>query len=740
MFVSVEIRGNSRPYKEVLKDTYDLRWNSNSKCYGGQMKVNGRKIENLTQFAEIFDLKLSIDGVTVTFGNGEEEEDEEVQTVEFDDSLLGKMGNEQAGENQLLGYSHISLDETDMPTNDFQPYFDNTRFPQPRKEQQQILPHAVQAIKDGYKNVIIECPTGSGKSALAMMLPKIFNSPAYVVTHLKGLQEQYLKEMPFMRNVMGKGNYDCELDLEPGCIDEKVAQKALDKNKLGLKHDTHGCRANLAPCTLIRGFQCPYKTPRKKDNKYDWSANPESMCDYFGALTEAQNAHYFVSNMSYLMGLNMAGSNMIPQRPLLIVDEAHQLSSAMTSMFSLDFSVKIIEKLLDLPTHQEVLEASETEREGLQEIRTAMLKPWHPQTKSWGFPQIPSITTHTTDEVRKKGSVVWAAYFESLVKLVKQKLARKEYDEERIKYVDNMLNKINNVIHTLKTDWENCLWQKDEEEAANYVSFKPLDIKNYSEQLMLNTGNKRIFLSGTISDIDIFCEELGLNKEETCFIQVNYSSFPLTNRPVYTSMVGGKLNYKGRTQEDFLKTAETIIEIMNTYPDKKGLILPYTDNLEKEIFETIEYLSPSLASRIMRHGKDAKERKAVFEDFNATQSNKVLISTYANQGYDGKSVDFCIVVKVPFPALGDVRTAKKMKANPDWYKMQTAIELTQMLGRVVRSKTDVGHYYIIDPAFWFHYNKGMDNTPLKKFMPEYLNKSINIYRSSTNGVKQSKIC
>ena len=64
-------------------------------------------------------------------------------------------------------------------------------------------------------------------------------------------------------------------------------------------------------------------------------------------------------------------------------------------------------------------------------------------------------------------------------------------------------------------------------------------------------------------------------------------------------------------------------------------------------------------------------------------------------------MDFCIVVKIPFPALGDVRTAKKMKANPDWYKMQTAIELTQMLGRVVRSNTDVGHYYIIDPSFWF---------------------------------------
>ena len=142
----------------------------------------------------------------------------------------------------------------------------------------------------------------------------------------------------------------------------------------------------------------------------------------------------------------------------------------------------------------------------------------------------------------------------------------------------------------------------------------------------------------------------------------------------------------------------------------------------------------------MRHGKDAKERKAVFEDFNVSHNNKVLMSTYANQGYDGKSVDFCIVVKIPFPALGDVRTAKKMKANPDWYKMQTAIELTQMLGRVVRSNTDVGHYYIIDPSFWFHYTKGMDNTPLRKFMPPYVNKSIEVYRKTCNGAKQSRIC
>ena len=33
--------------------------------------------------------------------------------------------------------------------------------------------------------------------------------------------------------------------------------------------------------------------------------------------------------------------------------------------------------------------------------------------------------------------------------------------------------------------------------------------------------------------------------------------------------------------------------------------------------------------------------------------------------------------------------------------MMTANELTQMLGRVVRSPRDIGHNYIIDPQFGF---------------------------------------
>ena len=136
----------------------------------------------------------------------------------------------------------------------------------------------------------------------------------------------------------------------------------------------------LAP--RLEVFQCPYKVPRNEKG-YDWSVDPQSLCEYFDALTTAQNADYFISNMSYLMAMNRS-SSMLRQRKFLIVDEAHQLASAMTSFYSLDFSVKVIERLLQLPSHQQVLEAAEKDREIMQKDRTKNLESWTPANSGWG--------------------------------------------------------------------------------------------------------------------------------------------------------------------------------------------------------------------------------------------------------------------------------------------------------------------------------------------------------------------
>jgi len=241
----------------------------------------------------------------------------------------------------------------------------------------------------------------------------------------------------------------------------------------------------------------------------------------------------------------------------------------------------------------------------------------------------------------------------------------------------------------------------------------------------LGLGKHRIFLSGTISDIDIYCREMGLKKSETCYIKIKYSSFPVQNRPIYTTFKGGDLSRRGRREEHYEKTAKRIIEIANQFPDQKGLILPYTDELEKNIIEAVSALDRNVADRLVTHSKNPTERDQVFENFTKSGGNQILVSTYANQGYDGGSVGFLVIPKLPFPSLGDVRIAKKLKENPNWYTMQTGVMLTQMLGRIVRSPKDHGKMYIIDPSFDYHLRSQRDGgKALREFLPSYFNEAM----------------
>ena len=678
-----------------------------------------------------------VDGQIVTTDIVEDDEDDFIDVGEYDDSKLGKLGNKSFGMMKAQKHKKIIVKHTDQPLYDVSEYFAGTRFPVPRLEQEQVVPLITQALEDGYQNIIVECPVGSGKSAMAMVVPKIFNAHAYIVTPLKGLQKQYLTEMPFMRSVMGKGNYDCELDLEPNCRSEPEAQKAVEARKMKLPMATSGCSADLAPCSNF-GFKCDYRLP-SKNKQIDWSVDRNKLCDYYGALKEAHENRFFVGNTHYLMGMNQSDAY-LKQRDLLIIDEAHTLPHNMADFYSFDLSIKKMERLLGIPTFNDIMEAIDSQAVNMQNQRNQMLKPWNPvnSPNTWGMPRIGSITPETETKRHEMGAKIWIGYLGNMIKHINEQIEKKNYDDKTIRYAINSSKHLETLIEQLKTGPKNIIWQYDNEDDPIYLNFKPLDISHLSQNLLLGLGNRRIFMSGTIADADIFMEELGLDPEMTTYIKVDYSSFPVENRPIYTSLQGGNLNRSKRSQEQYMLTAEQIVAIAKQFPDQKGLILPYTDEIEKNLVVAIEQLDRSVADRLVQHTKGAKERESVFNSFDKSGGNQILLSTYANQGYDGGSVGFCIIPKVPFPSLGDVRIVKKMKANPDWYKLQTGVMLTQMLGRIVRSPKDKGKIYILDPAFDFHLNHGYEgSTPLNQFIPTYMTEAMD--NSAAAGARQMKL-
>ena len=108
-------------------------------------------------------------------------------------------------------------------------------------------------------------------------------------------------------------------------------------------------------------------------------------------------------------------------------------------------------------------------------------------------------------------------------------------------------------------------------------------------------------MSGTILDYEIFSKELGLKEENTCFIKVDYSPFKESNRPVFSSLKGGKLSRKEKGFDSFKKTADTIAEIAAKYPDQKGLILPFTDSIEAGVVEALQQHHPLVHARLRQH-------------------------------------------------------------------------------------------------------------------------------------------
>ena len=100
--------------------------------------------------------------------------------------------------------------------------------------------------------------------------------------------------------------------------------------------------------------------------------------------------------------------------------------------------------------------------------------------------------------------------------------------------------------------------------------------------------------------------------------------------------------------------------------------------------------------------RKASERDEVLERFK--REGGVLIGPSLDRGVDLPG-DLCrvqVIVKIPFPNLGDKVVSTRMRAGGGggrWYATETARTLVQMTGRGVRGKDDWCVSYVLDRGF-----------------------------------------
>jgi len=165
-----------------------------------------------------------------------------------------------------------------------------------RPGQAEALDLVREHLDGGVRVVLLDAPTGSGKSAIGYAIARRF-APSYLVTTQKVLQDQYLSDFADLASIKGRSNYDCLV-------------APVD--------------AAHAPCLVGKLY-------------------PEcDECPYFVAKAQAQEAQVALMNGPYLLAeANFVGG--FSARRLLVIDEAHTLEQTVSDHLTVRLEPALLE-------------------------------------------------------------------------------------------------------------------------------------------------------------------------------------------------------------------------------------------------------------------------------------------------------------------------------------------------------------------------------------------------------------
>ena len=222
----------------------------------------------------------------------------------------------------------------------------NFPFNEPRLGQLDIIQDINDAIKKGYKYIILEAGTGTGKSAIATTLAKMYES-AYILTMTKQLQSQYCDEFEFPL-VKGRGNFACLNDnLESTC-------------------DIGACKTTPSSSK----FFCPFGVAKNPtldaelafEDSFGGTVfyQSDNHCHYWNQKANAVNSPITLMNYDYaIVELNYVKH--FGTRSLLILDEAHNIENKLMSTMEVTLYNRTLEKDISKVISDETLKDGELE-------------------------------------------------------------------------------------------------------------------------------------------------------------------------------------------------------------------------------------------------------------------------------------------------------------------------------------------------------------------------------------------
>ncbi len=528
-----------------------------------------------------------------------------------------------------------------------------SKFPSsytPRPLQKEIINEIDLAINEkGFKKILICAPTGSGKSHIAVTIGKALKS-SIIITAQKILQDQYVNDFPWIHPMKGKKNFPCLAlyDSKEISYEDALKNKSLlcDKGTCSWEVHDHG-KTHTEYCKFH-----PELTQFRKENsktEQEKILGHKDACYYYEQKFKALIATHSVFNYSAFFQTKRFsyGFENYLKKDCLIVDEAHEIEDQIISFIG--FEIK---------------------KSHLDEVKF----------------KFSDYSLENNNQVLYLVESLGNAYHAKI-----KQIEEDDLENEKLVYLKSTLEKIDIIVSQLKENSENVVIDtKKTHDEITHISIKPLEISNYIQEFF--DYPYQIYISATLNK-KIFCKTMGFSEDDCYFIEIPKSPFLLENRRVVFENTTTLSNNPSLSQ--WQKIYEKIHEIMSKHSTEKGLILTSSKQQCSDIFTNLP--EESAARLSVFHNDVNKTKEAILEEHKILDAD-VLLSPSLWFGVDLRDdlSRFQIIVKTPFPYLGEKRTRTKKEKNPLWYQYTTMVKILQGFGRSVRNKNDFAITYVLD--------------------------------------------
>ena len=543
--------------------------------------------------------------------------------------------------------------------------FDRLGF-KPRPGQVEAVDKILTAfIQDKKQNVILNAPTGTGKSLIGAVT-------ADALSAIKHKVDASLKS---------------SISLTATNVLSKQYATTFEKLSGGNKYLMIKGASNYK-CSALSAEQeenaeaCAWFTMVQNSGEFgDIISRHCDKCEYLKTKKLKNVIKHLTTNYSYFF-VDRMYTGKFEQRDLIIWDEAHLVNDLFSEHNAIYFSQKRLQAI---------------SQDLADNIRLTDL-------------EIAKMLKQVSADCAKKGKINetnYETYLRSLHAIYTYAKEQGTVEAERA-LRSNQMSKYSKMIRFTKKyegmackiddlfnyNYEHVFEHKEED---NSISVKPVFVGQMIDALQCADHN--LFMSATVTN-EMMVKTLHLDPAKTEFITLP-PTFPKEHKE-FIFFAPMSLNFTSLQNPETVKTLrKNVTKIVKKHIEyeERGIILTPSFKLQKEIIAELIPLTKHVKLFVHEQGQKLESILNEFKTYKG--NNAILISPAMFEGIDlaGDLSRYQILVKAPFPSLGDKRMKFILEHHNDLYSLITIMKGVQGAGRSVRSADDYAVTYCMDLHF-----------------------------------------